>query len=180
MTVIEHKEVGPQVRVWLGEWPQATYDCVAVQTIGFESPGINTERSSKVAIEVLRGRAGHPSSYGLLGGEFLPGNRDQLTAEVCISRSHGAIFKPALISSPVDYAQVGLPDSYVLGVMEGLGGANQILGPGLLRFACAVHGLYGSSHVVFKWLAQMNVRLLARPDDLLTSGELTSIVNSPF
>ena len=98
-----------------------------------------------VAIEWVE-QAGHPSSYGLLGG--------RLSAVVHVAPSEEGPFELNLAGSGDDI-QFGLPDEYRHAVTTGLHSPIEIV--------VAAHGRVGSSDLVFR-------RLVARLSELLARG----------
>jgi hypothetical protein len=94
------------------------------------------------------GRAGHPSSYGLLGGARSSGPRISVFPS-------GAKFRDALGSSSDD-VRWGLPAEYEAAVAEAL--EDQ---PQAVMVSQAAHGRIGSSVYVFRGLTVLLCRLLA-------------------
>lgn len=161
-----------KVRLWLGELPATDY-----QTVALEERTLTTGRSvvanaRRAAVEVFKVTCG-PSSYGLLGAEFVPRSSDDLRIHIAVSLDYDRPFEGALASSHDD-VRVGLPSQYVKSVLDGSAGADEIrdLGAGDLDFKCAAHGLVGSSQVVFDRLAGTVVMLLATDAESLPEDRL--------
>lgn len=93
------------------------------------------------------GRAGHPSSYGLLGGMRSP------SPQLKIWNSSGR-FKESLAGS-ADQVFWGLPNEYESAVDEAL-----TYQASAIRIGTAAHGVVGSSSVVFGRLTFLLGRLL--------------------
>jgi hypothetical protein len=94
------------------------------------------------------GRAGHPSSYGLLTGARSPSPRLAIAEE-------GARYRDAL-PGRADKVIWGLPDEYVNAVTAVL---DEDVQPVLISHAA--HGEIGSSNFVFAGLTRLLCRLLA-------------------
>ncbi len=119
--------------------------------LGYRS---GSARPSSIDVEWV-GRDGHPSSYGLLGGNQAPAARVDVY-------SGNAIFTDALVAG-MDEVRWGLPDEYKEAVWETL----QVQ-PTLVAISRAAHAAAGSSPHVFRALTAMLCRLLAgdgSPDD---------------
>ena len=98
--------------------------------------GLPATNPAQLAIEWV-GRAGHPSSFGLLGGVLAsPGGFD---ARLEIERPYSGS-----LAGTADEVTWGLPADY-----------RQALGPWTdrVRFTIAAHGMVGSSDLVFAHLA---------------------------
>jgi hypothetical protein len=118
------------LRVWLGgDWPSEPIP---------SAPGICVE---------FAGRLGHPTSYGLLGGIWLP--QDSGAAVRFALHPDGQAFEDSL-AGPYDKVLFGLPEEYRSAVGKGV----RRLGVGrVLSVQCAAHGQVGSSPQMFAWLA---------------------------
>jgi hypothetical protein len=113
-------------------------------TLGYRS---GSDLPSSATVE-WSGRAGHPSSYGLLGG------RRSSRPHISVFPS-GAKFRDALASSSDD-VRWGLPAEYEAAV--GLALESQLQ---TVAVSQAAHGLVGSSVDVFRALTVLLCRLLA-------------------
>jgi hypothetical protein len=129
-------------------------------------------------VEVAR-MLGHPSSYGLLGAEFLPDSRGRITVEVAVSGgSDGETLTHDWLVARNDTVRAGLPKAYASAVLETGMLYASTLGPGMLRFADAAHDMVGSSVAVFGWLARIVLHLLVHEVSTMTDNELMSIIRA--
>ena len=162
-------------RVWLDELPEATYAVLGVseRSVAMHRPPNGAGR--RVAVEVVR-MAGHPSSYALLGATFTPEPTARLRLQVASSAAEGTPLTWAL-AGRCDEVYAGLPEEYAACVLDTATDAAHMhdLGPGILRFDHAAHGVVGSSRWLFGELGRVVVTLLARPGGLWSDDELAEI-----
>lgn len=169
-------------RVWSGELPNVGYP--AKSTVHREYPiSASVVNSRKVvgAVEVCKA-AGHPSSYGLLGGELTFGPSSSFTVALHTTSNHGQSFTDSLASSS-DTVYVGLPAEYVDGVFEGVTLAMPRIGPiqpGRLTVSHAAHGKVGSSLIVFKQLSILLLSLLYAQESTLSDESLLKLFSGGF
>jgi hypothetical protein len=161
-----------KARVWIGELPELSYPQIGLlrQSIGISNAPVRTAR--RAAIELFKSTCG-PSSYGLLGAEFVPALSDRLVIEVVASRSDGPTFLDSMAFQSDD-VRIGLPGEYAEAVLESVVNAAEswLLGPGDLRFHRAAHGLAGSSPMIFKQLTAAVVHVIAAVQDQVAEQEL--------
>lgn len=148
-------------RVWLDELPPAYVEPqkVAERMLETDKPPFNQFRRGGVEFNQ---NVGGRNYYGLLGAEWWPSSSGQLCIRIHISESYEKPF-PDSLAGVVDRVFVGLLNEYVEGIMQGVTDQSAKLGrlpEGELVFCCAAHGLVGSAHAVFKWLAAALVRIL--------------------
>jgi hypothetical protein len=167
---------GGRIRVWVGEWPEAEYEPTNLtqQTLIAQTSSIT--KVATVAVELARWQLGHPSTYGLLGAEFTPDDSGRLVIDLATSDDNGPPATWALASSRVEDVRIGLPQEYVPGVLKGLSGVEEVFGAGRMRIACAAHGVYGSSQVIFRWLTRANISLIASENQTPGEEELLNLL----
>jgi len=110
--------------------------------------------------------------YGLLGASFTPDNVEKLVVQLAISANTEKQVDWSLAAS-IDEVYAGMPLEYADSVLDGVVGAEEILGSGVLRFESAAHGVVGSSPRIFRQLARDVVRLLSYKVESLSEEELT-------
>ncbi|HEY7061393.1 MAG TPA: hypothetical protein VII06_07945 [Chloroflexota bacterium] len=163
--------------VWLDELPPLTYPPSQVMELCVAARPGAIQTARRAAIERTWPSCG-PSSYGLLGAEFIPAPTEQIQILVHCSDNQiaQAPFEDVLPRGPV---RIGLLDEYGKAVLAGAAAAAELLGAGTLRFDHAAHDLVGSSPVVFAWLASGVVELLALPSESLDRLRLLDILRRP-
>lgn len=149
-----------KAKVWLDEPPGATYVPTKfnhrVVSNGSTLPG--PIRLAAVEWMVPRGAT---ASYGLLGAEYLDGDRDEGEVSVAVNRAGAPMLHPLAPDS--EDVRVGLPDEYAEAVLSGL---ERVVTEGWqfrgqVTFRWAAHGAVGSSPDFFSELAAVVARLLA-------------------
>ncbi|HZS00019.1 MAG TPA: hypothetical protein VFE37_14995 [Chloroflexota bacterium] len=71
-----------------------------------------------------------------------------------------------------------MPEQYTGFVLQGVEGAGELLGPGMLTFGCAAHGAVGSSGWVFVRLTRAVVWLLTREPGTVSGGLLHMLLGN--
>jgi len=167
---------GVRARFWLDELPDLTYPLVEMmeRSIAVRQSPAGDKRCA--AVEFVT-RAGHPSSYGLLGGSFTPQQTSRLVLQVAHSTAELDRVEWALAGrSDEVYAGIfGEDADSVLDAVEGAV-AEHKLAAGVLRLDHAAHGVVGSSRSFFAKLGRIVVALLARPDALWSDDELAELL----
>jgi hypothetical protein len=131
-------------------------------------------------VEVAR-MLGHPSSYGLLGAEFMPDSSGRITVEVALSGgADGETVTYDSLAAGSDTVRAGLPREYGSAVLQTGTLYASALGPGTLRFDDAAHGMVGSSVAVFGWLTRIVLQLLVHEVATMTDDELMSIARAAW
>jgi len=83
------------------------------------------------------------------------------------------------LAARIDEVYPGMPLEYANSVLEGVLGAEEILGSGVLRFETAAHGIVSSSRRMFRQLALDLVHLLSYKVESLSEEELTTLFSTP-
>jgi hypothetical protein len=170
------------LRVWQEEGQISSYghDEVIQGDLDLHDLAAQYPETRPTTVEVAR-MLGHPSSYGLLGAEFMPDSSGRITVEVALSSgSDGETVTYGSLAAGNDTVRAGLPREYGSAVLQtGMLYASS-LGTGTLRFADAAHGIVGSSVAVFGWLTRIVLELLVHEVATMTDGELMSIVSAAW
>ena len=127
--------------------------------------GSNTTSPSvgRVAIEILMPHGGK-SDYGLLGGEFVPNECNELVVTAYHSGpDYGSLVDS--LAAPLDVVRVGLPLEYSQAVVSGIGmvGSDAVLPAGQLRVFLATHGTFNSSIFFFRRLGKALFKIMTAP-----------------
>lgn len=167
---------GVRARFWLDDLPDLAYPIVEVMERSItvrQSPAGDARRA---AVELVT-RAGHPSSYGLLGGSFTPQQTSRLVIQVA-SLTAGAERVEWALAGGNDDVYAGLLGEDAVGVLDGVEAAmaEHDLGAGVLRFDHAAHGVIGSSRSLFGRLGRIVVALLARPGVQWSDDDLAELL----
>ena len=170
------------LRVWQEEGRISSYghDEVIRGTLALHDIAALYPETRPTTVEVAR-MLGHPSSYGLLGAEFMPDSGGRTTVEVALSSgSDGETVTYEPLAAGSDAVRAGLPREYGSAVLQASMLYASALGPGTLRFADAAHGMVGSSVAVFRWLTRIVLELLVHEVATITDDELMSIVSAAW
>lgn len=162
------------VRVWLDDLPESAYPIAMTVRITIPAAAPPREHGTEVAIEWETPSCG-PSSYGLLGAHFTPATTGPLAVDVVVSPPEPMVFdRPDALRR-----RAGLPMEYARKVQRTVQSSETApsLGPGVLRFDRALDDPVGSSQLVFGWLAEAIVRILAHSGEPLTQGTLESLLD---
>lgn len=146
------------VQVWLGEWPESQYEATSVLQQWHEVTGERPVAMRRLAVEWRTPSCG-PSSYGLLGAEYVPDPAEKrLLIEVALSADEPYCWREP--QGPT--TRRGLTMEYSKGVLDGLTGDEGLLalGPGRVGISCGAYDVVGSSYMVFRWLTHAILRLL--------------------
>ena len=164
-----------KVRIWLEELPNAKYqvgktlEVVQVAKVSTHSGPICA------AVELMR-VTGPRILCGLLGATFMPDASERCVIQVAVDSAFEMPSNwrfPELsrketswaLATRLDSIYVGLLEEYAPAVLNGAVRAGELLGSGLLRFDCAIHGLIGSKSTGFP-----GSRLVGRRNTVLRAG----------
>ncbi len=178
----EIKQSAFALRVWQDEGQISSYvhDQIIQGTVDLPNIAALYPETRSTTVEVAR-MLGHPSSYGLLGAEFMPDSGGRITVEVALSSgSDGETVTYDSLAAGSDAVRVGLPREYGSAVLQASMLYASALGPGTLCFADAAHGMVGSSVAVFRWLTRIVLELLVHEVATMTDDELMSIVSAAW
>lgn len=142
-----------RAHVWVGDLPNATYEPKSMISHTLAAGGRSGVAKRLAAVELFV-PLGARSMYGLIGGEFHPGEGG-LMIQVNVS-SHSERHLTDSLASNVDDVRVGLPDEYVSAVFSGINAARSELGEiasGNLFINHAAHGVMCSSPAIYESLA---------------------------
>lgn len=150
-------------------------------------PAVNEREDlcNQIAIEMV-GRAGHPSSYGLLGAVW----KASMDSSQLLVRIHVSDFEqasrypyPEALASRLDRCYVGLPAEYIGGVVEAFAASfrsERFFRAGQIEVCSAVCGEVGSSPRVFQWLMTALLTVLAMPAEHRTAELLSQSAQGWF
>lgn len=169
-------------RFWLGELPDATYECTQKVTHTLSAGGPRPDKTLNLAAAEVLVHVGGRMLYGLLGGRWQPESDSQLSVEVLVSTSNERLF-PDSLAGGTDEVRVGLPSEYIEGVLDGIDlakGELNFVAAGKLSIDHAAHGAIGSSNAIYKHLAAALVKLFNLAQTKPSDEELAALFPSTF
>ncbi len=169
------------VRVWWGEAPPIAYalDDAVEQEVPAPEP---TQAAAALCAVEMSQHVGPQYVTGLLGAVFEPASSRSLRIQMHTNRAGTrlGVFEGAL-AARVDTVRVGLPVEYARPALDAVLEAlsleqGRVLGPGVLTFKYAAHGLAGSSPSVFRRLGRATIRLLRGYEDSMSDREACALL----
>lgn len=168
----------PRARAWLGELPRPRAESPRIVQKGRRGVHHRPPRSNATmaAVEVFIPR-GARFIYGLLAGEFVPSDSEELVVEVASAQTGDTITDWSLARG-LDTVKAGIPTWAVEDILNSAleAAETQAIGPGCLRFPSGAYGAIGSSAWVFQGLTKIVVTLLSGDDRSLSAEELSSLL----
>jgi hypothetical protein len=166
-------------RIWMNGLSHADYEPESILERRIPVRHSPHSGSRSIMVELFK-YVGPRDVYGLLGAGFIPEYSGSLLMRVFASDNTGGVVDWALAGG-IDDVHLGLPLQYAQTVLETAvdAAAEETLGPGVLSFDRAAHGLIGSSNAVFRHLTRVIVQLLEPDRQPLTEAELMRLIELP-
>ena len=149
-------------RVWINALPLVAVSGNSSLTKSIENGEATSYIVNSAAIEWLV-PLGPRIAYGLLGGRFIPSEQAPLVLDVVTSTSDAGQYSETLASKVSEDARIGLPMEYGKVVFNAAADAlSRSRHPlsGQIIIDHAVHGLVGSSPVMFERLASALIQII--------------------